>query len=187
MIVDLMRNDLGRVCEYGTVTAAEPRIEPHAGVWHMVSTVSGELREDVQDSALLRATFPPGSVTGAPKVQAMKVISKLEQTKRETYTGTIGIASPVAGSRAQRRNPHLRVCPAAEPGSGVGGGIVADSEPQAELEEALTKAAGPIAALGARLERPAHVHLPGLSQVANALDYGSRPDPRAAGCSQRCW
>ena len=97
MIVDLMRNDLGRVCTYGTVNVEPPRIEPHGGLWHMVSTVSGRLRDDVDDGGLLRATFPPGSVTGAPKVQAMKVIASLESTRREAYTGAIGIVSPVAG------------------------------------------------------------------------------------------
>ena len=97
MIVDLMRNDLGRVCRYGSVRAEPPRIEPHAGVWHLVSTVSGALRDGVGDGELLRASFPPGSVTGAPKVQAMKVIAALEATRREVYTGAIGIASPLAG------------------------------------------------------------------------------------------
>jgi para-aminobenzoate synthetase/4-amino-4-deoxychorismate lyase len=96
MIVDLMRNDLGRVCEYGSVSVEPARVEGHAGVWQMVSTVSGRLRKDVGDGALLRATFPPGSVTGAPKVQAMKVIATLEATRRELYTGAIGIASPVS-------------------------------------------------------------------------------------------
>jgi para-aminobenzoate synthetase / 4-amino-4-deoxychorismate lyase len=93
MIVDLMRNNLGRVCAYGSVRAQLPRVEPHAGVWHLVSTVSGRLRDGVDDGELLRASFPPGSVTGAPKVQAMKVIAALEATRREVYTGAIGIAS----------------------------------------------------------------------------------------------
>ena len=98
MIADLMRNDLGRVCAYGSVRVdalAEPRV--HAGVAHLVSEVRGTLREDATDADLLRATFPPGSVTGAPKVQALRVIDELEATGRETYTGAIGFASPVAG------------------------------------------------------------------------------------------
>ena len=79
MIVDLMRNDLGRVCEYGTVAVEGLcEVEPAAGVWHLVSTVSGRLRHDVGDGTLLRATFPPGSVTGAPKVQALRMIHDLE-------------------------------------------------------------------------------------------------------------
>ena len=84
MILDLMRNDLGRVSEYGSVeVTAVARPEPHAGVWHLVSEVEGRLRDDVSDADLLRATFPPGSVTGAPKVKALEVISTLESTGRE--------------------------------------------------------------------------------------------------------
>src|ERR687897_488351 len=98
MIVDLMRNDLGRVCEYGSVEVSalnEPRAAP--GVWHLVSTVRGTLREDAADADLLRASFPPGSVTGAPKIQAMRVIAELEAGGREADTGAVGFASPVAG------------------------------------------------------------------------------------------
>ena len=98
MIVDLMRNDLGRVCRYGSVAVPVLwRAEEHPGVWHLVSDVTGELCDAVSDSDLLRATFPPGSVTGAPKVRAMELVSELEATAREVYTGAIGIASPSAG------------------------------------------------------------------------------------------
>jgi para-aminobenzoate synthetase / 4-amino-4-deoxychorismate lyase len=179
MIVDLMRNDLGRVCEYGTVHALAPRVEGHAGVWHLVSTVTGRLRERVRDGELLRATFPPGSVTGAPKVQAMKVIATLEATRREVYTGAIGIASPIAGLDS---SVVIRTFETAGEAiwMGAGGAIVADSDPEQELAEALTKAAGPIAAIGgsvAEVERswprPAHArHAPEA-----ALLYGQRPDP----------
>ena len=147
MIVDLMRNDLGRVCDYGSIVASEPAVQPHAGVWHLVSTVRGTLRDEVGDGELLRAAFPPGSVTGAPKVQAMKVISELEATRRERYTGAIGIISPLAGldlnvaiRTFEVRGERLWL--------GVGGGIVADSKPGLELEEALAKAVGPVAAIG---------------------------------------
>jgi para-aminobenzoate synthetase / 4-amino-4-deoxychorismate lyase len=179
MIVDLMRNDLGRVCEYGTIKAAPPRVEPHSGVWHLVSTVSGRLRDDVGDGALIRATFPPGSVTGAPKVQAMKVIATLEATRRELYTGAIGIVSPIAGldlsvaiRTFETRGRSIWF--------GAGGGIVSDSDPELELAEALTKASGPIAAIGGRIVEPvrrprgAADHL-----VERALAHGSRPDPAA--------
>jgi para-aminobenzoate synthetase/4-amino-4-deoxychorismate lyase len=176
MIVDLMRNDLGRVCEYGSIAAEPPRVEPHAGVWHMVSTVSGLLRDDVGDGALLRATFPPGSVTGAPKVQAMKVIATLEATRRELYTGAVGIVSPIAGldlSVAIRTFETRRT----SIWFGAGGGIVADSDPELELAEALTKAAGPIAAIGGRLVEPVRrpVRDGGIGEPA--LAHGSRPDP----------
>ncbi|MDQ3609784.1 MAG: chorismate-binding protein, partial [Actinomycetota bacterium] len=97
MITDLMRNDLGRVCRYGSIGALPPHAEEHPGVWHLVSAVRGRLREGADDAALVRAAFPPGSVTGAPKVQALEVIAGLEATGREVYTGAIGFASPVAG------------------------------------------------------------------------------------------
>ncbi len=148
MIVDLMRNDLGRVCAYGTIQAPRaPEAESHPGVWHLVSTVRGRLRPGVGNGDLLRATFPPGSVTGAPKVQAMRVISQLEQTGREVYTGGIGFASPVAGLELsvairtfEQRNGRLWL--------GAGGGIVAESDPEHEFEEALIKAAPLAAAIG---------------------------------------
>ena len=200
MIVDLMRNDLGRVCAYGTVRAHPPRIEAHAGVWHLVSTVSGRLRDGVGDSELLRASFPPGSVTGAPKIQAMKVIAALEATRREAYTGAIGIASPIAGldlSVAIRTFELSR----GRIWIGVGGGIVADSDPARELAEAFDKAAGPVAAIGGRLVRSAPRPDRSAPVIPNALRstsplqhvsasrnatpvrdastvrHGSRPDP----------
>ena len=175
MIVDLMRNDLGRVCEYGSVTVEPARVEAHAGVWQMVSTVSGRLREDVGDGALLRATFPPGSVTGAPKVQAMKVIATLEATRRELYTGAIGIVSPVAGLELsvvirtfEMHNGRIWF--------GAGGGIVADSGPELELAEAFTKAAGPVGAIGGRIVE-ADSRRRSVGSVRAALSHGRRPDP----------
>ena len=176
MIVDLMRNDLGRVCEYGTVEALAPRVEGHAGVWHLVSTVTGRLREGVRDGELLRATFPPGSVTGAPKVQAMKVIATLEATRREVYTGAIGIASPIAGLDL---NVAIRTFETAGDAiwMGAGGAIVADSDPDQELAEALTKAAGPIAAIGGQLADPVPAVERPRRRPPAALRHGLRPDP----------
>ena len=177
MIVDLMRNDLGRVCAYGTVEAREPRVEGHAGVWHLVSTVTGRLRDGVGDGELLRATFPPGSVTGAPKVQAMKVIAALEATRREVYTGAIGIASPVAGLDLSVVIRTFESAPGNTIWIGAGGAIVADSDPEQELAEALTKAAGPVAAIGGSLAPVGrfwgHRHPP----PERALLHGDRPDP----------
>jgi para-aminobenzoate synthetase/4-amino-4-deoxychorismate lyase len=175
MIVDLMRNDLGRVCAYGSVRADRPRVEPHAGVWHLVSTVSGRLREGVGDGDLLRASFPPGSVTGAPKVQAMKVIATLEATRREVYTGAIGIASPVAGLDLSVAIRTFEISGEAI-WLGAGGAVVADSEPERELAEAFDKAAGPIAAIGGSLVRAAGDGRGGGGPRA-ALGYGTRPDP----------
>jgi para-aminobenzoate synthetase/4-amino-4-deoxychorismate lyase len=148
MIVDLMRNDLGRVAEYGSVEApAAPEAQPHSGVWHLVSDVRARLAPGNGDAALLRATFPPGSVTGAPKVQAMKVIAGLEASGREVYTGAIGYASPHAGLEL---NVAIRTFEAYENHVwlGVGGGIVADSDPEAELEECHVKARPLIDAIG---------------------------------------
>lgn len=140
MIVDLMRNDLGRVCEYGSVDAPRlPTAEPHPGLWHLVSYVSGRLRGGVGDGELLRATFPPGSVTGAPKVQSLRVIAALERYGREVYTGAIGFASPVAGLELSVAIRTLELS-GGRLWLGAGGGIVADSDPRRELEEALAKA-----------------------------------------------
>jgi para-aminobenzoate synthetase/4-amino-4-deoxychorismate lyase len=151
MIVDLMRNDLGRVSAYGTIEAPRtPNPEPHPGVWHLVSEVRGRLRPGIGNEQLLRATFPPGSVTGAPKIQAVRVISELEQTGREVYTGWIGFASPLAGLELsvairtfEQRGGRLWL--------GAGGGIVADSDPEHEFDEALIKAGPLVAAIGSRI------------------------------------
>jgi para-aminobenzoate synthetase / 4-amino-4-deoxychorismate lyase len=177
MIVDLMRNDLGRVCEYGSVSVpalTEPR--PAPGVWHLVSTVAGTLRPEVDDADLLRASFPPGSVTGAPKIRTMRVIAELEATGREAYTGAIGYASPLAGLELNVaiRTLELR---GERIWLGAGGGIVADSDPEAEFEECLLKARPVVEAAGGRLSAPA---APGPARPAGAVfaldDELSRPD-----------
>jgi para-aminobenzoate synthetase/4-amino-4-deoxychorismate lyase len=162
-------------------------------VWHLVSTVTGRLRDGVRDDELLRAAFPPGSVTGAPKVQAMKVIATLEATRREVYTGAIGIASPIAGLDT---SVVIRTFETAGNAiwMGVGGAIVADSDSELELAEALAKAAGPLAAIGGSVARPARPRArptrprarparprarparPGRLP-APALLHGQRPDP----------
>jgi len=130
MIVDLMRNDLGRVCEPGSVeVTALAETRPHAGVWHLVSEVAGRVRPGVGDAGLVAATFPPGSVTGAPKLAAMDVISALEGTARQAFCGAIGFASPTAGLELS----------------------VADSEPTAEAAECLAKARPLLQAIGAQL------------------------------------
>jgi len=152
MIVDLVRNDLSRVCVPGSVTVPGLlRAEPHPGVWHLVSTVSGTLRDDATDGDLIRAAFPPGSVTGAPKVRALEVIDELEATPREVYTGAIGYRSPVAGLEL---NVAIRTFEfaAGRVWLGAGGGIVADSDPGAEYTECLTKATPLLTAIGGRLD-----------------------------------
>jgi para-aminobenzoate synthetase component 1 len=146
MITDLVRNDLGRVCEVGSVTVPSLlRVRPAPGVWHLESTVSGTLRPSVSDAALLAATFPPGSVTGAPKIRALDLIAELEPRGRGVYTGAVGLASPAAGLEL---NVAIRTFEIAsgEISLGVGGGITADSDPEAEWQECLHKAA-PLEAL----------------------------------------
>ena len=174
MIVDLMRNDLGRVCEYGSISVpslTEPR--PAPGVWHLVSTVTGTLRPDAGDADLLRASFPPGSVTGAPKIQAMRVIAELEAGGREAYTGALGYASPVAGLEL---NVAIRTLEIRDERiwMGAGGGIVADSVAERELEECFVKARPVIAAAGARLiEEPRVSRVAPIPALAGGAD---RPD-----------
>jgi len=151
MIVDLVRNDLSRVCVPGTVAVPDLLgAEPHPGVWHLVSTVEGTLADGVSDGDLIRAAFPPGSVTGAPKVRALEIIDELERAPREAYTGAIGYRSPVAGLEL---NVAIRTFEfaAGRCWLGAGGGIVADSDPASEYAECLIKAAPLLAAIGARL------------------------------------
>jgi para-aminobenzoate synthetase / 4-amino-4-deoxychorismate lyase len=152
MIVDLMRNDLGRVSEPGSIAVtALAEVRPHAGVWHLVSEVRGRRRQDVGDGALVAALFPPGSVTGAPKLAAMDVISTLESTARQTFCGAIGFASPAAGLELSVAIRTFEVVDG-HAWLDVGGGVVADSDPAAEAAEALAKATPLLAAIGAELE-----------------------------------
>jgi para-aminobenzoate synthetase/4-amino-4-deoxychorismate lyase len=155
MIVDLMRNDLGQVCRPGSITVPDLAVaEAHPEIWHLVSRVRGELEPNVTDADLVRACFPPGSVTGAPKIRSMQLINELEPSPRIVYTGAIGYASPLAGLEL---NVAIRTFEIRDGkiGLGVGGGIVADSDPPSELAECYQKAAALIAALGAAVEAAA--------------------------------
>ncbi len=141
MIVDLMRNDLGRVCRFGSVRVRESRaIETHPTVHHGVAEVEGELRDDSSIFDLLRASFPPGSVTGAPKIRAMQIIDELEPVRRGPYCGTIGFIDRRGGM-----SMNVAIRTVAIHGSTLdyhaGGGIVADSDPEAEVAETHAKAA----------------------------------------------
>jgi para-aminobenzoate synthetase/4-amino-4-deoxychorismate lyase len=151
MIVDLMRNDLSRVCVPGTVRVpALLRPEPHPGIWHLVSDVVGKLLPVADDESLISATFPPGSVTGAPKVRALEIIHELEPVPREAYTGAIGYRSPLAGLEL---NVAIRTFEFQESRVwlGSGGGITARSEPGSEYRECLVKARPLIAAIGGEI------------------------------------
>ncbi|MEM1213940.1 MAG: anthranilate synthase component I family protein, partial [Planctomycetota bacterium] len=145
MIVDLLRNDLGRVARFGSVRVAQPRtIESHPTVHHAVATVQAQLRPGLGLVDLIRATFPGGSITGAPKIRAMQIIDELEPVRRGPYCGAVGlIDGPSAWLNITIRTALVEQDPA---GRGrldfsVGGGIVADSDPAAEQQECLDKAA----------------------------------------------
>lgn len=142
MITDLERNDLGQVCAFGSVHASEVlKLERFEQVFHLVSTVEGELRPGVDAATALRACFPGGSITGAPKKRAMEIIAELEPVPRGLFTGAIGYFGYDGGCQF---NIAIRTV-AIEEGEAhfhVGAGIVADSDPAAEWEETLHKAAG---------------------------------------------
>ena len=148
MITDLERNDLGQVCEYGSVVATELlKLERYAQVFHLVSTIEGTLRKEIDHLAALRACFPGGSITGAPKKRAREIITELESGPRGLYTGAIGCFGFNGESRfsiairtlvAENDELHFH----------VGAGIVADSVPVKEWEETLHKASGILQACG---------------------------------------
>jgi len=147
MITDLLRNDLGRVCEYGSVQVPElVRLERYPQVQHLVSTVEGRLRSGVTHFAALASCFPGGSITGAPKIRAMEIIDELEPITRGPYTGCLGY---LGFNRESQLSIVIRaaVCRGAMKYFHVGAGIVADSIPAAEYDETLAKANGFLAAL----------------------------------------
>ncbi|HEX4053204.1 MAG TPA: aminodeoxychorismate synthase component I [Tepidisphaeraceae bacterium] len=148
MIVDLERNDLGRVCRVGSVHVAEPRvIEVYPTVYHGVATICGTLREEVGFVDLLRAIFPGGSVTGAPKIRAMQIIDELEPIRRGPYCGAIGYLD-AAGNMQFNVAIRTMIAQTGRIHIPVGGGIVADSNPAGEYEETLVKARAMFAAAG---------------------------------------
>jgi para-aminobenzoate synthetase component 1 len=191
MIVDLLRNDLSRVCRPGTVRVPELCvIERFASVHHMVSTVVGELEPGRGPVDLLRAAFPGGSVTGAPKVRAMEIIAELEPTRRAVYCGAIGY---VGFDGAMDTNIVIRtflVLPDGRTTFQVGGAVVADSDPDGEYLETLDKAEGLLAALraarafsrpgeGTGRESPPGLRTPTASRPADRGGDTPEPDPAA--------
>ncbi len=146
MITDLERNDLGRVCEFGSVRVTELlKLEIFAQVFHLVSTVEGRLRPDLDHAAALAACFPGGSISGAPKKRALEIIAELEPVPRGLYTGAIGYLGG-GGESAFSIAIRTAVAEAGQLSLHTGAGIVADSDPAAEYEETLHKAAGFFAA-----------------------------------------
>ena len=151
MIVDLMRNDSGRVCKTGSVKVTEMyHIEDYSTVFQLVSTIEGELEEDIHALDCIKAAFPGGSITGAPKIRAMEVIDELEPTQRNAYTGSIGY---VGFNGDADLNIVIRTILLKDETAyfQVGGGIVWDSDAEMEYEETLVKAKALIAALQAEL------------------------------------
>lgn len=154
MLIDLERNDLGRVCEAGTVRVDEfMTIESYAHVHHIVSNVSGRLRDDVTPIGALRAVFPGGTITGCPKVRCMEIIAELEGTGRGAYTGSIGFLG-----RDGTMDSNILIRTMTLMGRYVdlraGGGVVADSIPERELEETRAKARGLLAVFDTAGARP---------------------------------
>lgn len=139
MIVDLMRNDLSKVAQEGTVIVKEHRrLEPYENVFHLVSIVEGELKEGKTSVDLLKATFPGGSITGCPKIRAMEIIDELESVKRHVYTGSIGY---ISFHDTMDLSIAIRTAIIADQSVvfSVGGGIVYDSDPEEEFQETLDK------------------------------------------------
>lgn len=154
MITDLLRNDLGKICEYGSVQVEEPRrIQAHPTVWHTCSALIGTLRQPLRGSgwaAIIQAMCPGGSITGAPKIRAMQIIAELEPVPRELYCGHIGWINGASGAAnivirsIFMRGTHATVY--------AGAGIVADSCAAEEAREIATKAQAPLAALGVAIQ-----------------------------------
>lgn len=165
MITDLLRNDLGRVCEYGSVRVKELfRLERYAQVQHLVSTIEGTMRPEWTHSAVLASCFPGGSITGAPKIRAMEIIEDLEPVARGPYTGVLGY---LGFNRESQLSIVIRtaVCLPGQVYFHAGAGIVADSAPDAEYAETLAKAEGFFSALrGVAASNPA----------ATSLEMGSK-------------
>jgi anthranilate synthase component 1 len=147
MLIDLERNDLGRICRAGSVEVSElMALETYQHVHHIVSNVRGRLREGVSPGDIISAVFPGGTITGCPKVRCMEILAELEQTGRGAYTGSLGYLN-----RDGSMDLNILIRTLARNGDEIrfraGGGIVADSDPQHELEETRAKAKGLIMAL----------------------------------------
>jgi len=149
MIVDLERNDIARICEPGTRQVIQARtIETYPTVFHAVATIGGQLRHDIRFTDVLKAVFPGGSITGAPKIRAMEIIDELEPTARCIYTGSIGFIG-LDGTVGLNIAIRTVIIAAHKAFVQTGGGIVADSDPEAEWEETITKARALLAGIEA--------------------------------------
>ena len=152
MLIDLERNDLGRICDYGSVTVNELMVvESYQHVHHIVSNVKGQLRAGVSPGEVIRAVFPGGTITGCPKVRCMEIIAELENTPRGAYTGSVGYLNHngdldlnILIRTMTLHNQQLQLR--------TGAGIVMDSIPNNELQETRHKARGLLRALGHDLD-----------------------------------
>jgi para-aminobenzoate synthetase component 1 len=148
MIVDVLRNDLGRVCRPGSVRVPRLcRLERTVAVQHLVSTVTGRLAGDNDAFDLLAASFPGGSITGAPKIRAMEILEGLEPVRRGPYTGALGWIGP-DGAMGTSILIRTFVADGRRLMLHVGGGITWGSDPGAEWDETVAKARGPLGAIG---------------------------------------
>jgi len=149
MIIDLERNDVAKICKPGTRKVTQPRtIESYPTVFHAVATVAGQLRERITFCDILKAMFPGGSITGAPKIRSMEIIDETEPTARGVYTGSIGFIG-VDGSACLNIAIRTIIITNQKAFAQTGGGIVADSDPQAEWAETITKARALLAGIKA--------------------------------------
>jgi para-aminobenzoate synthetase component 1 len=140
MIIDLERNDMARICKPGTRKVIQPRtIESYPTVFHAVATVAGQLKKENTICDILKAMFPGGSITGAPKIRSMEIIDETEPTARGVYTGSIGFLG-IDGSACLNIAIRTIIIKAGIAFAQTGGGIIADSDPQAEWNETITKA-----------------------------------------------
>jgi anthranilate/para-aminobenzoate synthase component I len=159
-----MRNDLGRVCDFGSVKVDKLcEVEEHPSLFHLVSTVRGKLRTDAKISDIVRALFPCGSITGAPKIRTMEIIDELESVDRGLSMGAIGVYVPEAWNLGRLGIDTVfdlsvairtMVIRENEAVFSVGGGVVIDSEPEKEFEESVLKAKALVDALGAASNWP---------------------------------
>jgi len=149
MIIDLERNDVARICRPGTRSVVQPRtIETYPTVFHAVATVAGRLREEITFCDVLKALFPGGSITGAPKIRSMEIIDETEPTARGVYTGSIGFIG-IDGSACLNIAIRTIIIKDQKAYAQAGGGIVADSDPEAEWAETIVKARALLAGIKA--------------------------------------
>jgi len=153
MIIDLERNDVARICQPGTRSVVQPRtIETYPTVFHALATVAGQLREEITFCDVLKALFPGGSITGAPKIRSMEIIDETELTARGVYTGSIGFIG-IDGSASLNIAIRTIIIKGQKAYAQAGGGIVADSDPEAEWAETIVKARALIAGINSVMHR----------------------------------